>query len=55
MTAAEAWSAAHVDEDYQTRLWGEDSEAQQRRERRWREFEAAALLLDCVRANRDAP
>ncbi|SHG10314.1 Chaperone required for the assembly of the F1-ATPase [Kaistia soli DSM 19436] len=45
LTAAEAWAAAHVDEDYEISLWGEDDEATARREARWREFQAAALVL----------
>lgn len=40
-----AWAAAHVDEDYQAQLWGQDEEAQQRRAWRWREMEAASRLL----------
>jgi chaperone required for assembly of F1-ATPase len=42
VTPEEAWQAAHVDEDWQIRLWGEDREATDRRKRRWREAEAAA-------------
>lgn len=45
LTVAEAWTAAHVDEDWQARLWGADQEANQRRERRWLEMEAAGLVL----------
>jgi chaperone required for assembly of F1-ATPase len=45
LSALEAWAAAHVDEDYQARAWGGDAEAEARRARRWREMEAAALLL----------
>ncbi|WP_448952923.1 ATP12 family chaperone protein [Labrys neptuniae] len=44
-----AWAAAHVDEDYQAQLWGEDEEAQQRRAWRWREMEAASRLLALAR------
>jgi chaperone required for assembly of F1-ATPase len=44
MTSERAWTAAHVDEDFQMRLWGVDEEALQRRARRWIEMEAAALL-----------
>ncbi len=44
-TASEAWAAAHVDEDFQMRSWGADEEALARRARRWREMEAAALML----------
>lgn len=43
LSAAEAWAAAHVDEDHQMRLWGADAEAMERRALRWRDMEAAAL------------
>lgn len=49
VTAEATWSAAHVDEDHNIRLWGEDAEASERRAFRRREFEAAALLLDLSR------
>ena len=39
-----AWAAAHVDEDFQARFWGADAEALARRERRWRDMDAAALV-----------
>ena len=45
LTADEAWTAAHVDEDWQIRLWGADEEAMTRRAARRREFDAAALIL----------
>lgn len=45
LDARAAWSAAHVDEDFQMRAWGEDAEAMARRERRWREMEAAARIV----------
>ena len=45
LTAAEAWAAAHVDEDFEISLWGEDDEASARRAARWREMQAAALVL----------
>lgn len=41
----EAWNAAHVDEDWNVRQWGEDAEAAERRARRFAEFEAAAKML----------
>jgi len=44
LTAAEAWTAAHVDEDFQISQWGEDAEARARREHRWRDMQAAAML-----------
>ncbi|WP_084572995.1 ATP12 family chaperone protein [Methylocapsa aurea] len=48
ITPAEAWAAAHVDEDFQMRLWGADEEAMARRARRWIEMEAAAKLFRLV-------
>ena len=50
LTAAEAWRAAHVDEDFEMQAWGEDAEALRRRARQWREMEAAALLWQSVKA-----
>jgi chaperone required for assembly of F1-ATPase len=49
LSAETAWKAAHVDEDWQISRWGEDAEATARRERRWREMEAASRLLELVR------
>jgi chaperone required for assembly of F1-ATPase len=43
--AGQAWAAAHVDENWQIAQWGEDAEAARRRTARWREMEAAALIL----------
>ncbi|MAS13941.1 MAG: ATPase [Nitratireductor sp.] len=40
-----AWKAAHVDEDWNISLWGEDGEAAQRRAFRERDMMAAAKLL----------
>jgi chaperone required for assembly of F1-ATPase len=40
------WDAAHLDEDYQARLWGMDEEAAIRRARRRAEFDAAVAVLD---------
>jgi chaperone required for assembly of F1-ATPase len=45
LTPAEAWAAAHVDEDFQSERWGVDEEARARRAARWREMEAAAEVL----------
>lgn len=47
-TPAEAWAAAHVDEDFEMHAWGEDAEALRRRARQWREMEAAARLFQAV-------
>ena len=40
-----AWSAAHVDEDWNIARWGEDGEAAARRAARYRDAEAAAMVL----------
>ncbi|GGG26947.1 ATP12 family chaperone protein [Chelatococcus composti] len=45
LTPEAAWLAAHVDEDVQMEIWGEDQEALERRAARWREFAAAAQML----------
>jgi chaperone required for assembly of F1-ATPase len=39
-----AWTAAHVDEDFQMEAWGEDEEALERRRRRFEEMKAAAFV-----------
>lgn len=44
LSPAEAWAAAHLDEDFQMEVWGEDEEALQRRSVRRRDFEAASAL-----------
>jgi chaperone required for assembly of F1-ATPase len=43
-----AWSAAHVDEDWQMSQWGRDEIALARRAARWREMAAAASILGAV-------
>ena len=48
MDVEAAWAAAHVDEDYQTRLWGADEEATIRRQRRWRDMDAAARFYQLM-------
>jgi chaperone required for assembly of F1-ATPase len=44
-TPEEAWTAAHVDEDFQMLRWGKDDIALAQRAGRRREFDAAALIL----------
>ncbi|MEH6721736.1 MAG: ATP12 family protein [Aurantimonas endophytica] len=45
VTAEEAWSLAHLDEDWNIEQWGADAEAEIRRALRWEEMQAAALIL----------
>jgi chaperone required for assembly of F1-ATPase len=44
LSPEEAWALAHLDEDFQMEVWGQDEEALARRAARWREMQAAALL-----------
>lgn len=45
LTARQAWDAAHVDENFEIELWGEDAEAAARMAARWDEMQAAALAI----------
>jgi chaperone required for assembly of F1-ATPase len=49
LNAEEAWKAAHIDEDWNANLWGEDREALMARKARQRDFDAAAFVLRSVR------
>lgn len=44
-----AWAAANVDEDWSMATWGEDALALERRELRFKELQAAALVLELLR------
>jgi chaperone required for assembly of F1-ATPase len=50
LEAAEAWAAAHVDEEFQIERWGRDAEAQARRDKRGEDFAAAAFVLRALKA-----
>ena len=45
VTAEEAWSLAHIDEDFQIEKWGEDAEAAELRQKRWQDMSAAWVTL----------
>ena len=45
LTVEAAWVAANVDEDWQVSQWGEDDLALETRAFRWREMEAAGVVL----------
>lgn len=45
ITAQEAWTAAHVDEDWNAEFWGQDDLAMKRRAFRKAEMDAAAAIL----------
>lgn len=48
--AKAAWTAAHVDEDWQISQWGADHEAERVRAIKWRDMEAAGLLAVMLQA-----
>lgn len=48
LSAEDAWTAAHIDEDWQIRQWGVDVEAAERRARRWGEMQAASKFLELL-------
>lgn len=48
MDAEAVWLAAHVDEDHNIRLWGEVEEAQERRAKRRRDYDAAVRVLGLI-------
>lgn len=48
VTATEAWTAAHVDEDWGIEMWGADDEAAARKAYRWLDMEAADKMLKAV-------
>ncbi|MEL6919509.1 MAG: ATP12 family protein [Pseudomonadota bacterium] len=52
MTASEAWAAAHVDEDYNIELWGEDAEAKEMRYWKWTQMDAASRMIAALATGR---
>ncbi len=50
-----AFAAAHVDEDYQMELWGQDEEALARRSARWQDMQAAAKIMLLSQPQSSAP
>ena len=48
LSADEAWTAAHVDEDWNMEFWGRDEQALARRAMREAEMRAAAAVMAAV-------
>ena len=48
ISVEEAWTLAHLDEDWQIELWGADEEAAHRRAHRWQDMAAAANTFDAL-------
>lgn len=49
LSAGEAWTAAHADEDWNIEQWGSDAEAEARRNIRWVEMKAASDMFAAIR------
>jgi chaperone required for assembly of F1-ATPase len=49
MSVDAAWTAAHVDEDWNMEFWGRDAIALERRAARFAEMQAAATVLEAVK------
>jgi chaperone required for assembly of F1-ATPase len=50
LSADAAWAAANVDEDWNMEQWGRDAIALERRDYRFAELKAAALVLTTLSA-----
>lgn len=48
LTAEDAWSAAHVDEDWNIKEWGSDEDAQNLREAKFKDLLAAVQVIDIL-------
>lgn len=48
LSAEEAWTIAHVDEDWNASTWGEDYEARKRLDNRWNVMQAASALFSAI-------
>ncbi len=46
LTREQAWKLAHLDEDFQAEQWGSDDEERQRRQLRYADYCAAALVFE---------
>lgn len=55
LTPEATWAAAHVDEDWNIRQWGEDAEAAGRRAARHAEFKAAAAIISALGPGSKSP
>jgi chaperone required for assembly of F1-ATPase len=51
LSTDEAWAAAHVDEDWQREQWGRDVLADERRDFRFADMQAAATVLEFTKAD----
>lgn len=49
LAAEDVWRLAHLEEDWTAEHWGEDAEAQNRREKRHAEFQAAVAVFEALK------
>lgn len=49
LAAEDIWKLAHLEEDWTAEHWGEDAEAQNRREKRHAEFQAAVAVFEALK------
>ncbi|MGA1834998.1 ATP12 family chaperone protein [Rhizobium wenxiniae] len=49
LAAEDIWQLAHLEEDWTAEHWGEDAEAQNRREKRHAEFQAAVAVFEALK------
>ncbi len=49
LAAEDIWRLAHLEEDWTAEHWGEDAEAQNRREKRHAEFQAAVAVFEALK------
>lgn len=49
LAAEDVWRLAHIEEDWTAEHWGEDAEAQNRREKRHAEFQAAVAVFEALK------
>lgn len=49
LAAEDVWLLAHLEEDWTSEHWGEDAEAQNRREKRHAEFQAAVAVFEALK------
>lgn len=49
VTSDDVWRLAHLEEDWTAEQWGNDAEAENRREKRLREFQAAVAVFEALK------
>ena len=47
----EAWDISHLDENYNRQEWGEDDEAEKRREKLFEDMKIACFVIETLREN----